>query len=334
MRMEASLEEWRELYNVAIKLHKMRPWIKLSILDLIMIFLKGKEEPCLCSVMGQLGEMYGVSVYIGDEAITDFFQLINNNDIPHNQMIRYQNNTICYFGSREELVKEEREIIKKLGIKFRGKNNWIYFRVNEKGYSPYMPDKDQVLMITEILKNLYMAIGALNEGLNVRFKEGKSLFRVFNEERDLWLNFEGNIYIPGERYMVAKIDDELFLKRLKKQPRTNNILEVDVIYLSTFMRSKILEKMRLMKFALVIDEETGELFRQEMVTLEDNKMDILFRCLIDYITIIGIPKIILVRDIYTNNVLSDICSKLNIEMHISPKLYSIDRFVEIFDQMR
>ncbi|KEH98502.1 hypothetical protein Z968_05420 [Clostridium novyi A str. 4552] len=334
MRIEASLEEWRELYNVAIEIHKIKPWTKLSVLDLITIFLKGQEEPCLCSVMGQLGERYGVYMYIGDEAITDFFQLINSSDMPHNQIIRYQNSVICHFGSREELVKEEREIIKKLGIKFRGKNNWIYFRVNEKGYSPYMPDKDQVLMITEILKNLYMAIGALNEGLNVRFKQGKALFRVFNEERDLWLNFEDNTYVPRERYMVAEIDDELFLKRLNKQPRTNNILELDVIYLSTFMRSKILEKMSLMKLALVVDGETGELFRNEIVTLEDNEMDILFRCLIDYITIIGIPKIILVRDIYTNNVLSDICSKLNIEMHISSTLYSIDRFAGAFDQIR
>ncbi|WP_180277964.1 hypothetical protein [Clostridium sp. LS] len=41
---------------------------------------------------------------------------------------------MCNFGSRDELAKGQLELIKKLGYKFCGKDNWIYFNSHEPGY--------------------------------------------------------------------------------------------------------------------------------------------------------------------------------------------------------
>lgn len=52
---------------------------------------------------------------------------------------------MCNYGNRDELIIKECDIIKKLDLKFRGKNNWIYFRIFESGYVFYMFDRDEVL---------------------------------------------------------------------------------------------------------------------------------------------------------------------------------------------
>jgi hypothetical protein len=56
-------------------------------------------------------------------------------------------------------------------LKFRGKNNWIYFRTFESAYAPYMPDRNEVLEFTKILKHVYMAIDSLNKGMEIDFKK-------------------------------------------------------------------------------------------------------------------------------------------------------------------
>ncbi len=65
MRKEASLNQWKELYDETLKLKALEPWKYLDSADLIAIKLQGMEEPVFMSVMGRLGTCYGVSMYEG-----------------------------------------------------------------------------------------------------------------------------------------------------------------------------------------------------------------------------------------------------------------------------
>jgi len=65
---------------------------------------------------------------------------------------------MCYFGNRDELSSKELKVIKNLGLKFRGKNEWIYFRSFETGYVPYILDQAQVVQLILVFKQLYMAL--------------------------------------------------------------------------------------------------------------------------------------------------------------------------------
>ncbi|OGO93620.1 MAG: hypothetical protein A2Y17_00745 [Clostridiales bacterium GWF2_38_85] len=79
--------------------------------------------------MRRNGECYGIGVYPGYESIMGFYSLLNaSENEPLSYTMNLQNCLMCYFGDRDELAPEEREIIKGLGLKFRGQNNWIYFR--------------------------------------------------------------------------------------------------------------------------------------------------------------------------------------------------------------
>lgn len=77
MRKEASLDQWKELYDAALKLKALEPWKYLDSTDLIAIKLQGMEEPVFMSVMGRLGTCYGVSMYEGMDGLADFDMVAN-----------------------------------------------------------------------------------------------------------------------------------------------------------------------------------------------------------------------------------------------------------------
>lgn len=334
MRTEATLKEWRALYDIAIRIKEMKPWEELWDMDLVTILLEGKEEPCICSVMGRGGECYGIGAYIGIESIHNFFVVANSPDVPSHQLIRYQNNIMCNFGNRDELTNKERNIIKELGLKFRGKNNWIYFRVFEKGYAPYMPNRSEVLELTDILKNLYMALGALHKGVKVDFEGGHTLMRRFDEERNLWINYEMPVFIPEVQYNIPVLQDEILIKRLKKQPQDSAILELDIAYLNSAIKERGYDKPLIPRLCVLADVRSGMLLEQIMMTPDDDEVEVIFGIIINYIMQRGKPKQIIVRDEYISSILTDLCKQVGVEMVISGEMPGIDEFVESFFQYR
>lgn len=104
MRKEAQLKDWRELYEIAIKIKEIKPWEYLWDMDIITLFLPGVDEPYYFSIMGRAGECYSVGIYEGFNDFEGFMRIIENRDIPDEKLFRYQNNLMCYFGDREELT--------------------------------------------------------------------------------------------------------------------------------------------------------------------------------------------------------------------------------------
>lgn len=332
MRIEATLEEWRALYDIAIKLKELKPWEKLWDLDLITLQLTDRKEPTICSVMGRGGQCYGIVAYDGLDAINNFFEMLNNDDMPFNQQMRYQNNFTCNYGSREELTTKERNIIKELGLKFRGNNNWIYFRVFEEGYEPYMPNKDEVINFTKILNQLYYAIESLNNGLKVDFENGKTLMHRFDKKSKRWIGSEEDMNIPEVEYPIAVLTNELLIQRLKNQKQTDAVLELDIVYLNSSIRDKDYDKPLITRMCLLIDYNMGIVLAQHMVTPKEEKAGIMFDIIIDYILQKGRPKTIAVRDSYSIRTLFDLCEKIDVELAISPQLFALDEFLQKFNK--
>lgn len=332
MRKEASLEQWEKLYEVAMMLKEMRPWEELWDMDLITIYTSDEEEPIVCSIMGRGGQCTGIAAYTGFKAISEFLMAASSTEMPQRQLIRYQSNLMCFIGDREELTSKERSIIKDLGLQFRGKNNWIYFRAFELGYMPYMPDEKQVLKLTEILQHLYMAIRALHKGLKVDFEGGKTLVRKFDKKSKLWLNYQAPVLEPQIEYPVPVLGDELLLKRLSNQKRTGFELELDIVYLTSCVNDKKYDKPIMPRLCILADARSGLLLDQNMVEPGDNDIDVVFDIVFKHILKEGRPQTINVRDVYLQSILLDVCKKLKIELEVNQRLEGIDQFLQEFEK--
>lgn len=334
MRVEATLEEWRSLYKIAIKLKELKPWEELYDMDLITIEQLDTDESYMCSIMGKAGECYAIAAYKGVEAINDFFIMANSFEVPGHQLIRYQNNIMCNFGDRSELTTKERNLIKELGLSFRGKNNWIYFRRFERGYAPYMPNREEVIEFTGVLKHVYMAIQELKNGIKVDFDNQKTLMRKFDMDKNKWITCEEDFTIPCVEYEVPVLKDQLLLKKLERQYKNDAVLELDTVYLNSSINDKGYDKPIIPVLLMMADASTGMVLSQNMITPDEDLMGNMIGTVINYINQLGKPEKIVVRDEYIGNILLDICDKIGVDIILSPKLHVIDGFVESIGNYR
>ena len=141
MATQATLEQWEELYDLAIEITKLKPWNAYWDMDLIAVETKKNEEPNFVSIMGKGGTCTGISVYRGMEGYSDFCQISNDDyNVPATFVMSDQNCITCYWGNRDEVDDDMYSIIKQLDLRFRGNGNWIYFKTFEKKSFPSLPN--------------------------------------------------------------------------------------------------------------------------------------------------------------------------------------------------
>ena len=177
MREEATLEQWKLLYETATRIKELKPWEKFWDMDLIEISNGDEDDTVFYSILGRGGECYGIAVYEGFEGLNSFLMLTMQEKL--NLSTEYamfnQKNLTCYWGNREELTDKQRKIIKELGYKYRGKNQWLYFMSFEPGYFPYNMDKEEVLRMSEYMQNLELALKCYEEEkVQVDFEHGNN----------------------------------------------------------------------------------------------------------------------------------------------------------------
>lgn len=336
LRKEATLKQWEELYDIAANIKELKPWEYLSDIDIITLELPN-NEPIYCSIMGQAGQCYGIAAYIGYDAISNFHTMLRTTDIPPEQMIRYQDDNVilCYFGDREELTSKELKLIKDLDLKFRGRNNWIYFHHFKRGYVPFMLDQEEVIKETEILRNLFMALRSyIEEGLEVDFEDGNTLMRIYSPEDELWLNFEAPIKVPSKQFIAPVLEDELLITKLRQMRQNKGDWEFDIAYLNTTINDKEYDRPVNGRICILADRKLGMIISQDMLTPLDDDIQAIFKTLINPIIEFGRPSKILVRDHYVYYIIKDLCERIKIKLEIKGRLTAIDSFVKEFSGFR
>ena len=184
MRKEASIEQWKILYEAGTRIKELKPWEKFWDMDLIGIRYGAEEETIFFSILGRGGDCYGIAVYEGYEGLNSFLMLTmqeSMNLAPEYAMFN-QRNLTCYWGNRDELSDRQRKIIKELGYTYRGKNQWLYFLSFEPGYYPYNMDEEAVLRMSGYLQDLELALHYYDEtDIQVDFESGNMFLLSFGK---------------------------------------------------------------------------------------------------------------------------------------------------------
>ena len=131
-----SIQEWKDLYDAAIEFKKMECWNWMWDFDIF-----GVQNPVSgeisCCVMGGVGELYALAVYLGTEGLEGYLKIrseeISLSDI---DMLHIQKCLMASFEDRNFLQKPDLQVVKKLNLKFRGRNLWPLFRSYRPGYLP------------------------------------------------------------------------------------------------------------------------------------------------------------------------------------------------------
>lgn len=129
MRKEASINAWKQLYDITLKLDKLEPWNDLGDTQLVTIQLKDREEPVFCSVMGKFSGERGIAVFDGMEGLGDFYMILGaeEGDLPAQYLMDEHSSLTCFWGSMMNVPDEQRSVIDELDIRFKTISDWIYF---------------------------------------------------------------------------------------------------------------------------------------------------------------------------------------------------------------
>lgn len=209
-------EVWRQLYTYADEWVQLKPWEVLWSNDFVALEIN--EKTYYCTIMGKLGGCIGVSIYEGEEGYADLCSIAH--EYPDQAITQYmmfeQNCLTFYMGDREEVPKGQKEIIKKLGLKYRGKGHWPYFLSFVPRFYPYEINDQQASVIVQVFKHLIPLMKAyMNHEVAVDFDNGEILFA---HDHHGW-KYEA-IQRPEEqeKFYVVDLEDQQYLNYLKELP--------------------------------------------------------------------------------------------------------------------
>lgn len=171
-----SPEEWKRLYELAAELKELAPWEWMDETELFGVENFETKEIGFVSTMGMMGEHLSIGVYLGTEGLYGFWDFQDEGheteplalfEIPQLQVS---------FENREGLKKEDRETIKRLGLKFRGAQNYPMFRSIKSGFMPWFITSEEARFL----------IYAIEQTLEVapRVRENPLILSDENDEKD------------------------------------------------------------------------------------------------------------------------------------------------------
>lgn len=208
-----STEEWRRLFDLAIRFREIKSWEWMDYTDVFGVQDPNTGEFCYFNVVNVLGrgngEFYALALYPGDSGLASLLETFNER-YPEDEQFYFSDIIIVQFSDRMFLSEEDIEIIKKLGLKFRGKGNWISFKRVLPGRLPRTISREEAGLLLGTLEQAIDICLMFRDNPELKAKNKTlTLIRTSKKEgpnvtwEDKWVELEYpteelNIYIPEE----------------------------------------------------------------------------------------------------------------------------------------
>lgn len=239
-----SIQEWKELYHAAIEFKKIQCWKWMWDSDIFGVENPVNGEIGYCCIMGRAEEHFALAVYLGTEGLEGYLKNRSGEISPFSpDVLHLQKCLTVSFEDRSFLQKQDFQIIRTLGLKFRGCNSWPLFRSYQPGYYPWYLTSEEAKYLTIALHQTI--------DVSLRFKndpdiltppvENQYLVRVPEKGRD-GLSWRDKWLAPHpleKAEIITEPIDADRLERLKRAvPHHQGIWEIDFFYFPQPVREK------------------------------------------------------------------------------------------------
>ncbi len=322
-----SLQEWSALYRAAIDFQRIQPWQWLDDSDLFGVKNPENGEIGYCCVVGALGEFLGLVVYLGTEGLESYLK-IQNSEFPEEDLLSTAKSLVASFGDRKFLQKTDLEVIKRLGLKFRGAKSWPLFRSYEPGYYPWYLNQSQVRFLTHALQQAADVSVRMKIDGHLLADPGKVQYLVRVPEgsgahldwKDEWLS-----PVPPERAKnEAPVPDEVRLQRIKKRGFTQaGIWEVDFFQFSVPIQEG--DRPFFPFCLLIVDHDSGFVFESDLESKDRHRTEFQNHLLKVIEEIAYLPQEIQVKRDEVFQLFEVLASRLGMEIKRVKKLNELER---------
>lgn len=329
--------EWYALYEAAAKFKKLGCWEWMDDDDLFGVQNPETGEFGYCCIMGKLGENFALAVYLGSEGLQCLFDMLSGK-LPYSDALFAQKCLMASFEDRDYLAPEDLKVIKGLGLKFRGKNNWPFFRSFSPGLFPWFISADECRFLTIALQQAADVALRCKQNKKILDSDDPDQFLVrlaaVKDDSFTWRD-EYLVPTPFEIKPLFFAADDLKVKKVKAlKPKMVDAWELDTFFLPTPVGEK--GRPYYPKVCLCLDHNYGLILSFHMV--QDFREqghefhDMLLRTIEDSGKM---PKKLLVANDETLLLFKDLADKLGVKLvinehlkHVEEAKYSLIEFME------
>ena len=262
-----TLGEWHKLYEATIHIKEIAPWEWMTETDIFGVQDPETGEISFVSVMGALGEHLALAAYLGAEGLYSFWTFEESADDAPPEAFLSMPHLQASFEDRGELTNKDRAMIKELGLRFRGRQEWPMFRSYRPGYLPWYLEPQEVRRLTYVLEQA--------AEVALRFKQDPALLEPVDEESyvvrvsrqaggDLaWQDKVMRVLPPEPEDIPIPMDLEA-LEYVKQLPPGEHILEVDLFLVPIHIQEKG-ERPYMPHMLLMVESESGFILSTELL---------------------------------------------------------------------
>jgi len=252
---------WLRLYALMAQVKEMAPWEWMYESDVFVVQDPDNRELYFVSVMGSLGEHLSIAVYLGAGAYDRLLAFAQHADDESGEGLLEIAHLQASFEDRNELSSRDRETIKELGMKFRGKMAWPLFRSYRAGFAPWLLEAEEVRILTLALEQLLdMAPRFEAEEIEFPEKRGDFLTRVLGDE-GRWQ--DQIIHIPpAEPESVDILIPKETADAVRRLRRSRNIFEADLFLMPGTFGDRG-DRPQMAYIFMVVDKASGTILSGE-----------------------------------------------------------------------
>jgi hypothetical protein len=340
-----TIEEWGRLYAAAGRVKGMAPWGWMMEGDVFGVRNPERDEIGFVSVMGAGGEHFAVALYQGAAALYDFLALSEAGgdgrvdrvvagrvlEIPQLQ---------ASFEDRGHLQKEDRDVIKKLSLKFRGANNWPMFRNYAPGMFPWFLTSSEARFLTIALEQLLVVAPRVRDDEDVLSGEEDDEFLVrvprVENARLVWEDKIMQALKPELKDASPAPLDPQLLESLKQLPEVTNVIEIELTMLPMPVREKK-DRPFFPYLLMLVEASSGVILGNDMLqplpSLDAMRAEFPTK-VAEHLLRLGVrPLRVAVRTGTTARALAPLADELGIRIKLSPKLPALDEAMEFMGRM-
>jgi hypothetical protein len=275
-RQQAMAQKWLPLYELADRVKELAPWQWLEESDIFGVQDPDSGEIGFVSIMGLLGEHLCIGVYLGVNALYQFWALSDMADSMDQMELASRLLTIpqmqASFENREMVEKEDAGIMRRLKLNYRGHTAYPIFRSMHPGCPPVLLDMEKIPFLIHILEQTLDVAPRFEEDESLLHPDdvGENemyLLRVPSEQDGELVWTDKIVPIPEPEVQGISFDlDAATYEALKHVPRVGNSVEIDLFMLL----APVNDKQEIRPFfpfpLLIVDADSGMVLSHDMLT--------------------------------------------------------------------
>lgn len=334
-----SVKEMKALHQAADQVKQLAPWEWMDESELFGVCNPETGVIGFISIMGMAGEHFAVSLYLGSEALEGFWELTTEL-LPENPLSLMEIPQLqASFEDRDTLAKKDRDLIKTLGLKYRGQKAWPMFRSYRPGFLPWHVTADEARFLTCALEQLLEVAPRVRKNPNVLDGEGNEY--LVREPREP----EGKLYWEDRLMNIPAAKPKIFQVKVVPEtldqaaglPLMKMSIEMDFFPSPTPVAEKG-QRPYMPYMLLVADSQSGMILGVEMIAplpTVESAWEIIPQSLIDSCLHNGsIPEKITVRDERHYQLLLPLTKTMRFTLQRHDQLPALDAAMEeIFEML-